>query len=366
MVFVIRDRSLGPYYTGQQERLKLGNTDFPPPAFRYSKVMKDTVGNPHGNNILELDTIDVSGSLTGDNHLPGLQRRSVTNYTMNRRIPSHLVLPGASLGADAAKAVADSNPARSHVNVPVFLFELADIPKLVRLAGKDVFASIGSANLSWQFGIKPFLSDVSKMFNFAGAFEKRLKELDDLQTSGGLKRSVTLGTDEASSSETFVMESYMFFANSVGRVTTKRKRWATVYWKPVHSFSKLPGGRKAQEQYARQAMLGLTKAQTAQNIWEGLPWSWLVDWFSSAGDMIASQNNSIAHVLQPVVICHHTTTRRTDSITGIPEWCGGDTTWTGTKESKYRYLSSPQLAVNVPFLSKRQLSILASLAALKR
>lgn len=357
-----RTRTIGPFYTNG-ERNKGGYVDYPPAELAYSKYCDDWVGNYKGDNPLLIETIDANGSFSGDNHMSGFAKRSCLNYASNRRLPSHLPLPAQNYSAIAAEAAAESNPARAHVSVPLFIYEMKDIPLLVKHRGDNILKTASSLNLSWQFGIKPFVNDLGKMIGFHDAFEKRRKEIEDL-TDGGLKRRITLGTQTVEDTESFPMETYLFTSNSQARISTTRKTWATTKWRPSVSFSDVKKGSPERMDYVRNSMLGLTAAQIPENIWNAVPWSWLVDWFSSAGDFIAAQNNSIAHLAGPVVICVNTTTTRSDDLTA-PKWVGGDQTWSATKNSKFRVIRPPGLQSYVPFLNKRQLSILGSLAALK-
>jgi hypothetical protein len=330
-----------------------------------SSYMEDWTGNPHGNNPLYSVVITSKGHFTGDNHASGIAHRSCSEYASNRRIPAHISIPRDSNVALATRAAADSNPARAHVSIPNFIFEMKDIPLLVKNRGGSILQSAGSANLNWQFGIRPLLSDLGKMLDFSGAYEKRVKEIEDLN-NGVLKRRVQLEKDQEEESGSFTMESVLFFADSQYKVVTTRDIWAFCYWKPTTSFSNLRNGSKDQRNAIRRALAGLSTAQIPINVWNALPWSWLVDWFTSMGDLIQASNNSVGYLAESVVLCVHTTTEREDKLVGVPGWITSDTTWSGTKETKERFLIPPGLSAKTPFLSKGQLSILGSLYVLRK
>lgn len=366
MVAVARTRTIGPTLSPVATRTKLGNTDNPARALAHSKYMDDWVGNPHNDNPLYSEEVTANGMFSGDNNLSGMAKLSCTNYVSGRRIPSHAFIAVEGATTLATKAIANSNPGRAHVDIPLFIFELKDLPLLVKKRGNSILQTASSLNLNWQFGIKPMLSDFEAMLGFQDAFEKRMAEIRDLN-DGLLKRTVRLGSHSATETESFPMESYLFSANSSAKTVTSKKVWATVKWKPSAAFANRPktAGLNNQQDYIKNSLLGLTKASIPNLVWNALPWSWLVDWFTSAGDLIASSNNSVGYVAQPVNVMYHTMSTRSDDITGVPEWAGGDTTWTSTRETKERILVNAGLQVNVPFLNKRQLSILGSLAALK-
>jgi hypothetical protein len=277
---------------------------------------------------------------------------------------SHLDLPGYDVIADATKAASQTNPASAHVSVPNFLFELREVPQLIRNHGNNIFENASSLNLGWQFGIKPLLSDLAKIFDFGSAYNKRLNLLNDLE-SGQLKRRISLGTDEAEKEESFVLESYLFFATSNATITTKRERWAVVKWQPGAIY-KTDSTFEERKKYVLRSMLGLTVASAPRVIWDALPWSWMVDWFTTAGDFITANNNSIARLSGQVNVMVKTETTRIDKLSGVPGWVTSGTTWTSTAESKRRFLRNPGLTAHVPFLSGRQLSIIGSLYVLKR
>lgn len=359
-----RNRVLGPTYEPEQWRAKGLVEDTKPGVISTYSFMQDVVGNRHGDNTMHLYSTKSTGSWTGDNMVGGLGHRACANYTSNRPVPGHLSLSAPDNAADATRAAAKSNPARHHVSLPLFIYELKDIPSLVQGYGNGIISSLGSANLSWNFAIAPMISDLRSMFDFSAAFDKRRQEIDDLMKKGGLKRRIQLGKHSASEKGSYVLESYLFFATSEYTITTTRDRWAVAKWLPVASLPKGPGSRSKIEDLAYNSMLGLTAVSQIQNVWNAIPWSWLVDWFTTMGDFLAQSDNTIAYLAKPVMIMSHTHTERIDRPQNVPDWIlNGSGSWNGTADTKDRYMFPPSLTVKSPFLNGKQLSILGSLYA---
>lgn len=265
--------------------------------------------------------------------------------------------------AYAAKLLALTNPSRPVVDLPVFVAELKDFPRLFKLAGNNHWKKIASANLSYQFGWKPLASDLMAMANFADIVSQRRQELEHFYASG-LSRTRKLDTMSVS-------------ALDVNRIfdsdASLDKQWRGVHSKDTvvevsghvkwYPTTLPPKSDKAMINLARRAAFGLTiDAKTA---WELIPFSWLIDWCSSTGDyLLASRNIIPANHSTPLIMRHtktSNTVRNTTYDTGAtpsPLKCD--------VESKSRVSASASLNAHLPFLSARQLSILGSIAVLRR
>jgi len=339
--------------------------------------MSDVVGNKDGVNEMRLSYERVTpaianstGSYLGINKVSTMESFPVCwNYT--GAAVSHLSLPALpSIGARAATVAARTNPSRAHVQVPVIFSELREIPGLVRRFGNDAFKNIGDANLRVQFGIKPMLSDLRRLANFQAVVEKRLRELESLRKNGGLRRRVTLSHDIAVDTPTveLLQSSPHSIYGSRSRVT-ERDVWGSARWKPNAIISGLDPDEIAA--LVRRTLLGLTVSQITQNLWDALPWSWLIDWFANIGDLLAGMNNSIGHLAGDVCIMTHTRTTSTTRCFAYGSNSVAQVKWLQRnhvveKGVKERKLASPSFSASVPILTGRQLSILGSLVATRR
>jgi hypothetical protein len=144
-------------------------------------------------------------------------------------------------------------------------------------------------------------------------------------------------------------------------ISTNRKRWATVRWTPT---TLPPQSSKEFRNKAARIVYGLELSPS--NVWEAIPWSWLVDWFSNVGDYMALYNNVVP--AYPSVPCVMTSERtiRTFSPVFVPQqysYSGGDAT--SIVQTKSRVLQGFTFTGGIPFMTGRQLSILGSLAVLR-
>jgi hypothetical protein len=200
---------------------------------------------------------------------------------------------------------ARTSPNRSNINLPVSIAELRDIPRMIYLSGKGVARKVASGNLSYQFGWKPVLSDLKKALHFQSGVAKRLSELDRL-ASGGLRRKRNLINPETNRK---VTDHGVFNRSPIGahiyvreRTVETVERWGTIRYRPG-SLIKDP--RTDRDRLARKLFLGLNTTQIVDNIWEGLPWSWMIDWFSNAGDLLSSLDHQVATTSSTSIMTHY-------------------------------------------------------------
>lgn len=258
-------------------------------------------------------------------------------------------------GALAAKLVADTNPSRPVVDLPVFVAQLPEIPRLFKGYGDNIARNIANANLSYQFGIKPLVSDLMKLLNFQDEFTKRERELKAL-ASGGLrcKRSLWNGSGREIYNAT-VRSSY---PTATGRVLydTTEDVWGFCRWTPSASMPTTPD---ALRNLAKKSVLGLTF--DFASAWELIPFSWLIDWCSSAGDYLQASRNIVPCSVGDVLIMSRKSTAMSTQITWRAEASlNGGEIWSKYITGK-RGKATPTLSAHLPFLSLRQLSILGSI-----
>lgn len=259
--------------------------------------------------------------------------------------------------AAVTTVAAATNPSRPHVDLPVFIGELRDLPHMVKETGDFLLGRRGSFNgLSWTFGWEPLIRDLWKLFNFQEAADKRFKELNALHKRGIRRNRVTW-------SRTVFQEKKNVYLNSdsgavvVANLSSREshKQWVSIKWSPS-------GNPFRDESDIRKQALASTFGLTARPkiIWDLMPWSWMIDWFSNVGDYLQAVDNSVAFATSCCVmykIDQSVSGQIVSKTVGIncnaPSWVAG---------SKNRTLSSPALSASAPILSARQLSILGGLA----
>jgi hypothetical protein len=346
----------------------------------------DSVGYPtdHSLDILSRSRLDCLAN--GTNGKLGVGRRSVENY-----VPAYLrtslpyadsagFFPISSPTAESAAvtAAARSNPSRPAVNLPLAVAELKDLPQTVKSigdlirsskgrgrSGMDIPYKLGSANLTWSFGIAPLISDVKRLFLFQKAVDNKIKELRNLRDKGGIRRRVKLHSDQTSTTQTGInFESNMWSAlNAVRTTTFLIDQWATIRWRP-NDLTSLPRDEAELRSKAARLVLGLEADSLYTTAWNLVPWSWMTDWFVNVGDYLEAQNHSVHSTCEKINIMTHYRAYATFTNINKPSWVTGLDECTLASEWKMRriFTSLPGITASVPLIEGHRLGILASLA----
>ncbi len=235
---------------------------------------------------------------------------------------------------------------------------LWDKPKAGLAAAKEA----ANTNIEIQFGWRPLIQDLMRMFDFGTAFEARMKELNRLYSGSGLKRRMTLQTYSSSDSGTqnVYSDSITGVLSTEWTRTREYRRWGTIRWKPDD-----PNWRPTGSEVLRM-LTGFTLGNTPSVVWELMPWSWLADYFANVSLYLRSMQNRLnCRVFDASIMTHQRTTvvyaGKSYSYGGL----GTINLASGTKisERKTRSVSfATGLDVQLPILNGQQLSILSSLA----
>lgn len=290
-----------------------------------------------------------------------------------------------ALSGDYATGYRRTRPGNPVADAGQFFVELRDLPHVpLKMFRKlKFFRALGSEYLNAVFGWKPFVNDLRKMYNLQHTIDKRMAQI--IRENGrSIHRKATIENDTSSSSST---TQYAFpFGGCTGAppnwrsggssrtITTKieRRKWFVgryQYYIPDVGSS----------QWDRRARLALFGAlPTPAVIWEVLPWSWLIDWFSNVGDIISNASTNAVDNLTCqysfIMASEKTTTTYSHSYhwTGIHaggfnpssiEGGNGNVSSTFISETKARNGGGNPFGLNVtlPSLSAYQLGILAAL-----
>lgn len=258
---------------------------------------------------------------------------------------------------------------------------LRDIPG--HLIGRlGVFRKAGDEFLNIAFGWKPFLNDVRDMFDVMGTIRASLDKL--LAEQGRVLRRRAIVKHETSVTQP-VQATYAYpFAQVNGGVggwpmtgsshhtvtrTVEEKIWFVGHW----IYYLFHFNDWLWEASATQALFGL--AVTPQLLWELLPWSWLIDWFSNVDQVLANLSPNAAgspllldsylmrHVKDEAVAQCHVKLVANDHP-GY-NWPAVDHTFRSTfaVETKQRTVGGNPFGLDVQLvdLNDHQLSILAAL-----
>lgn len=248
------------------------------------------------------------------------------------------------------------------------IFELKDIRSMLSKKASD-FLHLGENYLDYQFGWKPFISDVK---NFISSYQmidkqvrfilanrdkpvrRRVMILDDtthetIFDSTGYPNHGLWATNEILAG--YDRKTSAWHKTCVAK-TTKRVWFSGEF---LFSFNGKTPPREDLERRIRGLVL------TPATVYNAIPWSWLEDWLTNVGDVISNISAEIvdSQVSTYAYVMKHTKREVT--------WSGTDGYWSAsvkrTFDTKVRQKANPfGLAVNVDAFTPRQQLILASIA----
>ena len=226
----------------------------------------------------------------------------IGNYTPGI---SHLPARGSSQrntenNTYALQLLAETHPFRSEYSVPVSIAELLDIGSLFKLTAKSFFELAGNAYLNYRFGWVQFLRDIKTLAAITTAIERRIKEFDSLSKHGGLRRNVTMYSNNWDSiSWQYISSSYSVLAIADTYQTERYEIRGTVRWR-WKSGIKVSLSKLEAFNLAIQSVFDLGELD-ASTIWNAIPWTWLVDYFVDINSYLSANENT--DLVEPFDIC---------------------------------------------------------------
>lgn len=202
--------------------------------------------------------------------------------------------------------LAATNPFREEFSVPVFIKELVELPLLFKLAAESFIGFVGKGYLNYKFGWSQFYRDVKTLANILVVLERRIKELESLNKKGGLRRRIDLRVTSETSEAHDVPLSTVYGVSIYGtRIHREHLTYSgSVRWRPIGDFSvalsKLSTFNKA------VSIIFDLEEMDAATLWNILPWSWLVDYFTEMSTFLHA--NLGRCLVEPYDICimrHH-------------------------------------------------------------
>lgn len=315
-----------------------------------------------------------------------------------------------SVGARGAEAWNRMRPDKPDFSAATSLLELKDLVGPLKQGLKNLISKVdfekslrranrksehqrtGNRHLEVQFGWLPLLGDIR---NFVEAFEKRHKRFDKMLRDEGKplhRRTEFAGKyDKHTTSYTTATRNSTFVGNLVGqvyptavtqcyvsevgdltsttRMTHKEKWWAEGQFRYL-----LPPGPKTdawKAKMVRRIMGGYISPSTVYNL---IPWTWLVDYFTDVGQMMEAISPGIADRL----ICDYAYVMATfegeTKYSDMSPWLAGKTggvnmvepSITKTFTIKMRYPASPfGFGLKMSDLNPTQVGILGALGLSK-
>lgn len=292
-------------------------------------------------------------------------------------VPDYLADP--SIGEDspaawAAEAYRRMRPDRPSMDLAQAIGELKDLPMMLKTRFTKHLRDIGNYYLALKFGWEPLLRDIVKLYHLQQEVEKRIKQL--LRDNGKpVRRRIKLFSDVIETSKQ-VTTSYSVWYPVLNTYYYRRQPYSTIcstytdeVWASAQFRYWLPSGPRDLKWRSslKRELMGTTPSPST--IYNLVPWSWLVDWFTNAGDVIDNLTVSVAERCAADYFYMMRTVSRTQNRQAhlhVRDETGKPVEFTGHSESKrfakHRLKGDPfGLATNQNTLTGMQWSILGAL-----
>jgi len=350
----------GPFYT-QKKYIRGSIPDM--------QIRLDVENNPTNHRVYSYDGLLLPVSPDAAGNLPFPVSNSSSDSELN---------------AAGATAIARFNPTSPIVSLSTDLGELLSdgLPHLIGsyLWKERISAAqkAGSEYLNYQFGWAPLISDLKKFTNFMKNVDTVLTQYE--RDSGRVvrRRGDLSSTDSVTETTNFPVQPWAPPAvnrdflgsggHQVRRSRTTRHRWfsgAFTYY--------LPTGYDSRSEMDRIRLIAdrIGLSPSPDTLWNLAPWSWAVDWFSNAGDVVANIDSFKVDgtVLAYGYLMEHTIASDTYTINDMTYINGSHCDvrpLTLITETKKRIAASPYgFGVSWDGLSSFQASILTALGLTK-
>jgi hypothetical protein len=253
----------------------------------------------------------------------------------------------ASLKPSWTSGYAKTRPGNPVASVAQFLVELRELPKIpfksvigkipiqglprVLFGALKDFRNLGSEYLNVQFGWKPFVSDVRKMFHLWHTIDKQMAQL--IRENGkGIRRRATILDEKSTTllSSTFHSGKLVNVGGGAGTGggttahSVTREDSTRIWFVGKYQYYIPDVGSSLWDARARAVLFGALP--TPEVMYQLMPWSWLIDWFANVGDIISNATPNAVDNLTVTYgyVMRHTKTVWTASAECIsPEYAPG-------------------------------------------
>jgi hypothetical protein len=280
------------------------------------------------------------------------------------------IVDGASYGATAYNRMKPAQPKFDGLNA---LAELRELPKMLRQRFSFDLMSAGNYWLALKFGWEPLWRDVRNLVTTQRQAQAYLRQL--LRDNGKpIRRRITLLSDSSSTSQLFTGYNSFYPQFSKGfyvgvpvrldTTTVTDTIWASArfrYWLPQGSPRDIYWTRKMLSR-----IYGLHLRPSV--VYNAIPWTWMIDWFSGLGDAVSNLDSGVADRLAAdyIYVMREKKTERVSQATGNFKTSTGSVSLsavsTGEQVTKSRVRGSPfGFGITESSLSPMQWSILGAL-----
>jgi hypothetical protein len=352
-------------------------------ALYYVKKSKcdDSHGRPIVDSNMSIESWDSGGRSFINGHRgssPGFQDMTANNLVpgyYNNNYPGDVPIPNLPAAAtDAIVLASRTNPSRPGVTPLSLIQDLVELPKMLKDVGRLIrppkrgkrFNPLSEKDLANQylgakFGWIPLIRDIQDLIDLQKHIHERSAELKRLYDSGGLKRTIKLGSYGNSASQLNVPLSTPAWMTHRANIHTSVtvKRWGSIRWKPTT----LPSYYPADELRIKQAaalVSGMTYQGLMEGAWDVIPWTWLLGWFTNVREFATQHSNAIPATSGSSCIMTHRIQRRQFETTTLSSGLSGGDGF-DVYERKERYVGPGSLGANLPFINGSRLAILGAL-----
>lgn len=290
------------------------------------------------------------------------------------------------LGSDAWARFKPGNP---DVQSGQFIYELGRVPSIdiFIAAGRHLLGmknnlrrlvNLGNRYLDVEFGWKPFLSDLRSLYQIQKTMHSRLEQLARDNGRRVRRRGVLRSTSTPISSSTQQLSALLYpplvgemYNPLVGTRVSENHLEQKIWFSAGFRYHIPDLGTPQWTDRATRALFGANV--NPSTIWEVMPWSWLIDWFSNVGAVLSNLSENAAENLAAdyAFIMVETKNVATHRETQGLNWFGSSTLYSAKATSswitKQRQAASPfNFGVIPADLSVRQALILAALGISRR
>jgi len=205
-----------------------------------------------------------------------------------------------------AQAFNKFRPVKPKVDGGQWAAELRDLPQnpwpwsVTNLRNQILkFKNLGSQFLNYEFGWKPFVKDLIKMYETSNRMENHLRFVENNQakwlTRGGIIKNELTTTSSQMTFKSYPALVSWFYSQNPGPCTKSVITRDTIWFKARMKYFvpdlNVGSSRNIWNSRLVRHMYGLTL--TPSLAWELIPFTWLQDWVINIGDVISNYSNSL-------------------------------------------------------------------------
>lgn len=235
----------------------------------------------------------------------------VTSVNTIKQSFADLKLSDSALGVMGTRYISDASPTRPRAGLTIALAELKreGLPRLssdsllALLKGRPqrLLKGAGSDYLNWQFGWLPIISDVQDLAKSVMTADDLLSQL--YRDDGRIVRRRRGDPEERILSETTVLSTgygipslaYQMYPKGAGRIETVTKVTRATWFSGAFMYhlpsNVTPLGKLHKLAVEARYLYGL--GLSAIDVWNLVPWSWLVDWYTNVGECLSTFSDQI-------------------------------------------------------------------------